>query len=594
MHLDNTLTDSLKENNTKPFWKYIKNLRQDNVGVAPIRSKGKLHTNSKSKAELLNQQFQSVFTNEDHKEKLPDPAGRSYPTIDGLVITYEGVHKSLQKLNTSKAVGPDAIPNLFLKNTAPESAKILQLIFRQSLQTGALPKDWREANISPIYKKGDRNLAQNYRPVSLTSVSCKILEHIIVKHMLNHFDKHNILTKFQHGFRRGLSCETQLLETTSDLLKSLDAGERVDVAILDFSKAFDTVPHRRLMTKLNHFGVKGNVHSWIRQFLQNIPQKVVVDGESSGEVRVASGVPQGTVLGPLLFLCHINDLPVHVNSHIRLFADDCLLYRTINCHEDHLILQRDLHALTVWTKTWGMSFNANKCYILPVNKSPIVQPFFYQLDNTILRYVQSYPYLGVTLQHDLKYGEHVNKIACKAGKVLGLCQRNLKHCPQKLKELAYFSLVRSMLDNCASIWDPYLAADIRKLETIQRRAARFVTRDYHRTSSVAGLLSRLEWPTLEERRRRARLVLLFKIKNQLVGINADQHLIPADQRTRGGKSNYKHILTKSAQQQNSFFPRTIRDWNCLPKHLRDNTKLDSFKSNLNSMPPKPGLRSRRD
>ena len=134
-----------------------------------------------------------------------------------------------------------------------------------------------------------------------------------------------------------------------------------------------------------------------------------------------------------------------------------------------------------------MSFNANKCYILPVNKSPIVQPFFYQLDNAIIKYVQSYPYLGVTLQHDLKYGEHVNKITCKAGKVLGLCQRNLKHCPQKLKELAYFSLVRSMLDNCASIWDPYLAADIRKLETIQRRAARFVTRDYHIPSSVAGL-----------------------------------------------------------------------------------------------------------
>ena len=159
-----------------------------------------------------------------------------------------------------------------------------------------------------------------------------------------------------------------------------------------------------------------------------------------------------------------------------------------------------------------MSFNANKCCILPINKSPTtLQPFFYQLNNTILKYVQSYPYLRVTIQHGLKYGEHVTKIVNKASKVLGLCQRNLKYCPQRLKELAYSSLVRSTLDNCASIWDPYLAAEKCKLETIQRRAARFVTRDYHRTTNVAGLLSRLEWRTLEERRRRATLTLLVKI-----------------------------------------------------------------------------------
>ena len=352
-----------------------------------------------------------------------------------------------------------------------------------------------------------------------------------MKHILNHFDLHKILTKFQHGFRSGLSCETQLLEKTNDFLSSLDARERVDVAILDFSKAFDTVPHRRLLAKLKHLGIRGDIHSWITQFLQDRTQRVVVDGESSERVHVASGVPQGTVLGPLLFLCYINDLPLHVDSHIRLFADDCLQYRTIRNHEDHLLLQKDLDALPLWTKTWGMSFNANKCYILPINKSPnTLQPFFYQLNNTILKYVQSYPYLGVAIQHDLKYGEHVTKIVSKASKVLGLCQRNLKHCPQRLKELAYSSLVRSTLDNCASIWDPYLAADKRKLETIQRRAARFVTRDYHRTTSVAGLLSRLEWRTLEERRRRARLTLLFKIKNNLVDIDANQYLTPADPR----------------------------------------------------------------
>ena len=161
--------------------------------------------------------------------------------------------------------------------------------------------------------------------------------------------------------------------------------------------------------------------------------------------------------------------------------------------------------------------------------------------------------MGVTIQHDLKYGEHVTNIINKASKFLGLCQRNLKHCPQRLKELAYSSLVRSTLDNCASIWDPYLAAEKRKLETIQRRAARFVTRDYYNTTCVASLLSRLEWRTLEERRRRARLTLLFKIKHNLVDIDANQYLTPTDPRTRGGKSNFKHISAKLEQRQNSFF-----------------------------------------
>ena len=188
-----------------------------------------------------------------------------------------------------------------------------------------------------------------------------------MKHILNHFDLQKIITKFQHGFRSGHSCEIQLIETTNDFLSSLDAGERFNVAILDFSKAFDTVPHRRLLAKLNHLGIRGDIHSWITQSLQDRNLRVVKNGESLKRVLVASGVPQGIVLGPLLFLCYIKDLTLHVDSHIRLYADNCLLYRTIRKHRDHLLLQKDLDALT----HGGMSFNANKCYILPYNHFPI-------------------------------------------------------------------------------------------------------------------------------------------------------------------------------------------------------------------------------
>ena len=204
--------------------------------------------------------------------------GTTVPTIGDLKITTKGVEKQLSTLNINKASGPDQIPNIFLKLTAKESASVLAALFTQSLQTGNLPGDWFSANVSLIFKKGDRGLASNYRPVSLTCVCCKLMEHILVRRMLRHFDDKNIISDKRHGFKKGHSCETQLITTVNNLLASADVGNRVDIAILDFSKAFDMVSHRRLMSKLDHYGIRGNIHKWISSFLNNRNQKVVIDG----------------------------------------------------------------------------------------------------------------------------------------------------------------------------------------------------------------------------------------------------------------------------------------------------------------------------
>ena len=217
-----------------------------------------------------------------------------------------------------------------------------------SLDNGSLPEDWRNANISPIFKKGDRHTAANYRPVSLTCVCCKMLEHIICRHIMNHLEHYKILTNLQHGFRSGHSCESQLIITLDDIMKQFDSKKQTDLAILDFSKAFDTVPHKKLLHKLKHYGIDGKINKWIRSFLTQRKQQVVIEGESSDSCSVDSGVPQGTVLGPLLFLCHIIDLPNCVKSKVRLFADDCLLYTSVKTIQDQIQLQEDLKALEFW------------------------------------------------------------------------------------------------------------------------------------------------------------------------------------------------------------------------------------------------------
>lgn len=245
------------------------------------------------------------------------------PEID---ISREGILKQLLDQKEKKACGPDLIPPRVLKSAAQPISFCLEVIFKASLSTGSVPHDWRQANITPVYKKGERFKASNYRPVSLTCICSKILEHIVVSNMMKHFDKNNILSDCQHGFRPKRSCETQLISLTEELHQNLENKEQVDMVVLDFSKAFDKVPHKRLLSKLWNYGVRGNTHGWIQSFLVDRTQRVVVDGEASDWVHVESGVPQGTVLGPVLFLAFINDLPRSVQSRVCLFADDCVIY----------------------------------------------------------------------------------------------------------------------------------------------------------------------------------------------------------------------------------------------------------------------------
>ena len=310
-------------------------------------------------------------------------------------------------------------------------------------------------------------------------------------------------------------------------------------------------------------------------------QRVIVEGEASSSCKVHSGVPQGTVLGPLLFLCHINDLPKSVSSQVRLFADDCLLYRQINNQKDHLALQQDLNSLQNWASNWGMKFNETKCYLMSIHRKKNPSTYYYTLSDHILQQVQDNPYLGVLINENLKWTTHINKVCGRAGSILGFIRRNLKHSNKTFKEQAYKSLVRSVLDYASIVWDPYQQKDINKIEAIQRRAARFICNDYHRNSSVTSMMETLKWKPLQQHRRELRLSFLHKMINDLVAVPAN-HLLEFNQRQRRHANTklIKQVTCNTEVLKNSFIPRTICEWNSLPDSVVRLEKNEQFKSAL--------------
>ena len=216
----------------------------------------------------------------------------------------------------------------------------------------------------------------------------------------------------------------------------------MDVAILDFAKAFDTVPHQRLLHRLLAYGIGGTTYKWLKSFLIGRYQRVQINGCHSHWLHVTSGVPQGTVLGPLLFLIYINSLTENINSNIRLFADDCIIYREITTINDNNILQNDLNTLCKWEKDWQMNFNKSKCHVMHITNKRKPLTHQYNMSGIILSTVAEYPYLGISIQNDLKWTSHINKICSKANKTLGLLKRNINKCTRETKNLAYFSFLR--------------------------------------------------------------------------------------------------------------------------------------------------------
>jgi len=459
--------------NPKRFYGYFRRMQTVKTTVASIRTAdGKLTTTDQETAETLCDYFGEVFTKEDTwKQDGITPVANSLE----ILITEELILKALTKLKVDKSPGPDNIHPMVLREAATEVVEPLTMIFRKSLSQGELPEDWRKANISPIHKKGPKDEAGNYRPVSLTSVVCKLLETVVKEQMVAFLDERCVVSQKQHGFVKGRSCLTNLLEVFEHWTRCLDEGYGVDVIYLDYRKAFDTVPHQRLITKLRSMGFGCCLMKWIESFLSNRVMRVSVNGQHSPWSMVVSGVPQGSVLGPLLFLLYVNDLPDHIKTNIRMFADDTKIWTRLTGAQDAAKLQEDLDMLSDWSARWLLKFNPQKCKLMHLRHNMDTKYHITQ-DNQEwnIQSTQQEKDLGVLTSSDMAVSHQCMEAASRANRVLGMVRRQFKVLDKESFMIIYKGYVRPHLEYAIQAWSPYLRRDIECLEKIQRRATKLV------------------------------------------------------------------------------------------------------------------------
>ena len=483
--------------------------------------------------------------------------------------------KKLNNLNVGKCQGPDELHGKLLYEIRYELVKPLTNLFNLSLESGTVPQDWRDAIVSPLFKKGSRAKAENYRPVSLTSIVGKLCESIIKDRLVQHLNEHELLRNSQHGFTSGRSCLTNLLDFFESASKELDSGNDVDLVYLDFCKAFDKVPHCRLIKKLHAHGIRGKVLEWIKSWLSGRRQRVCVDGSLSEWVEVLSGVPQGSVLGPVLFLIYINDLDQGLVSKLGKFADDSKLCKAISGQQDVSALQCDLTQLERWAEKWQMKFNEEKCVVMHLGKNNAKSQ--YSLGNIVLKGSERERDLGIIVDKTMKFSEQVNSAVGKANATLGMIKRNITCKNRNIVTRLYKALVRPKLEYCVQAWRPYLRKDIDKMERVQHRATKMIegckSLSYEDRLKATGLM------TLEDRRKRGDMIEVFKFLKDINKTDSGQWFHLANNvRTRGHRLKLVKNRSRLDIRKNFFSQRVVNDWNSLPEVVVEAESINSFKN----------------
>ncbi|MCG7868583.1 MAG: endonuclease/exonuclease/phosphatase family protein [Candidatus Thiodiazotropha taylori] len=589
------LADRLKSStlSTKDWWSTLKGFinPNSNSSIPPLEHDNKIYTDECDKANILNKYFQSQTLLDETNAVPPDIAPPPLNSeLNTIVFTPLEVESVLKTLTVGKASGPNGLSNRILKELSFQLSVPFCSLFNQSLQTGFLPSFYKEANVCPVPKKGDLSVVSNHRPISLLNAEAKVFERLVFKYLFNHLRDNNLLSSLQSGFIPGDSTVNQLTFLYNTFCQALDSGKEVRAVFCDISKAFDRVWHIGLLHKLRAAGVTGEILNWFKNYLSNRKQRVVLPGAVSDWLFIRAGVPQGSILGPLLFLLYINDIVTDIGSNIRLFADDTSLYIVVddptnaaNC------LNTDLDKISRWAATWLVSFNPTKTESLLISRK-LNRPHHpaLSMQNHQIIEVDHHKHLGIYLSNDCTWHHHINYIKEKAWFRVNIMRRLKFKLDRKSLEVIYTAFIRPLLEYSDVIWDNCTEYEKNDLDKIQNEAARIAT-GATKLVSLNALSKEICWESLEQRRKNHRLTLFYKMFYNLTPLYLSS-LVPqsVSNLSRYNLRNSNDLQTvdaRTSQYYHSFLPSTTRDWNSLSTETKQSDSVNSFKHSLNKDKP---------
>ena len=609
---------AIKEN-PKYFFSYAKRLQKTRSSIPLLRdSDGILTDDSSKKAEILQDQYRKVFSDpaQADLEACLDSCGLpqgSPKAFNSFSFTEEEISAALKELDPYSAGPDDDIPAKILKMCRDQLAIPLYIYWDESLTTGHISADLKTQYIAPIYKKGDRTTPANYRPISLTSHIIKTFERVLRNRLVDHLESNNLINPNQHGFRKKRSCFTQLLSHIENIYGRLNNNEEVDVIYLDYAKAFDKLDHNILFAKLKRYGIGGQVLGWIKAFLTQRYQTVVVEGHRSRPQLVISGVPQGTVLGPILFLLYINDLlPTLRNSDGFSFADDTKLLASILGLDCTKRLQEDLNRVVEWSRVNNMelheekfevlSYSLTRCHTLRQLPFYPDSPEYKTPKGHTITPADTVRDLGVYVSSNRSWSPHVEAIAQSARKMASWVLSAFRDRSPNTMLTLYKTMVRSRLEYCCPLWNPSKISDIQKLENIQRSFLRKIVGcgqiDYW------DRLKKLRLMSLQRRRERYCIIQVWKILHSEAPNDIKMQFKTLDR--HGVKVilpsvNNKTMTSVRSDYDHSFSVRAAQLWNTLPADVTLLDSLDPFKAGLGKFleqypdnPPVPGYATLHD
>ena len=563
--------------NSKAFYKEANKSRKGRSKIGPLLNGNKYESDPKRIAEILSNQFESVLSTPMKDISYHTNKKLTTATLNDIIITKDDIKQAIKEIQNDSAAGPDGIPVIFYKDYADEMAGPLLMLWRHSLDCGDQPDEPILAVITPLHKGGPKCYAVNYRPVALTNHLTKIFERVLKKAITGYLEENGLMNPTQHGFRSGRSTMTQLLNYYESIMEILIEGHSVDSIYLDFSKAFDKVDHNILLAKLSNLGIGGKIYNWIASFLKNRQQAVRVEGQLSEKVWVRSGVPQGSVLGPLLFLIMMLDITDNIqNSNLSSFADDTRLWMRIKNLLDTKKLQEDLHTLYRWTDANNASFNADKfegqSYGINEEQHYLAPDITQITQNNVLKD------LGVHMQEDMTFKQHIKNTVAKGQRMSGWILRTIKSRSAPHMKILLQQLVVSQMEYCSILWSPRDKEQIDLIESVQaeftRKIAQYQTYDDTLqmpicTKSYPERLADLKIYSLERRRERMQILYLYKMILQAVPnpgfewnyCTRNKELTVTPKTSR--KSGWAHTLRNS-----SFAVIGPKLFNSLPKELR--------------------------